>query len=182
MKHNFGMALTLILLGVTSRLLPHPPNFAPIAAVAIFSGMYLKQWWGFTIPLITMIGSDIIIGFYSWPIMASVYTGFLISFIVGRWITLIAKNKLRRTISGTVLSSILFFVLTNWAVWAFGSMYPHTLGGLTASYTMAIPFFRNSLLGDLFFVGILVGTMEAISNVITQTVPPLHTPHRRHRS
>lgn len=176
MKYNIGLAITLILLGAIARLLPHPPNFAPIAAVAIFSGMYLKQRWGFAIPLAAMLMSDLVIGFYSWPIMASVYGGFLISFLIGRWIT--PNKKLHRIISGTVLSSILFFVLTNWAVWVFSDMYPHTLSGLTASYTMAIPFFRNSLLGDLFYVAILVGAME----MITRTVPHLHIQHRRHRS
>lgn len=172
MKHSIALPLTLILLGATARLLPHPPNFAPIAAVAIFSGMYLKQWWGFAIPLAAMLASDAVIGFYSRPIMASVYAGFFISFLIGRLMA--HKNSLSKSsinpstsiliIGGTVLSSILFFLLTNWAVWIFGTVYPHTLHGLFESYVMAIPFFRNSLLGDLFYTGVLVGTMELIGH------------------
>lgn len=77
-------------------------------------------------------------------------------------------------IGGTTLGAIIFFLLTNAAVWAFGTMYPHTLSGLMESYTMAIPFFRNSLLGDIFFIGILVGGYEVIQTALeaTRLLPP----------
>lgn len=148
--------ITLILLGIATRLLPHPPNFAPIGAIALFGALYLPKRFALVIPLLSLVASDLVIGFYSWPIMLSVYSGFIVMGIIGFWIR---KNQtLARLVAGTLLGSIFFFLMTNWAVWAFGTMYPHTLPGLAQSYTMALPFFRNSLLGDLFYTTILVGS------------------------
>ncbi|HLC70045.1 MAG TPA: DUF6580 family putative transport protein [Patescibacteria group bacterium] len=149
----------LILLGVLARLLPHAPNFAPIAAIALFGGLYLPRKM-FFLPLAAMFLSDIIIGFYSWPIMATVYGCFIVSFLVGQ---LIKKQKnVRNIFSGTIFNSLLFFVATNLAVWAFGTMYPLNIAGLAESYVAAIPFFRNTLLGDMFYVTVLVGGYEAV--------------------
>lgn len=157
---NLIIPALLILLGLTARLLPHPPNFAPIGAIAIFGGIYLPKRWAILAPLAAMFVSDIFIGFYAWQIMASVYLSFALTGVIG----LIVKQKktLARVVGGTLLGSILFFLITNIAVWAFGAMYPQNLAGLMESYTMAIPFFRNSLLGDLFYVGILVGSAEVL--------------------
>ena len=180
--------LLLIALGVSARLLPHPPNFAPIMAIALFGGIYLPKHWAILAPLAAMFLSDLMIVFYAWPIMLSVYMSFSLSGLVGVWIR--QKTTARRIIGGTLLSSILFFLVTNWAVWAFGAMYPHTIGGLFESYTLAIPFFRNSLLGDFFYVGLMVGGYELALHRLSQRQPhfyvvtrtfPLHTPHRRHR-
>ena len=154
------LALTLIVLGIAARLLPHPANFAPIGAVALFGGMYLTRRYAMILPLIAMLISDIFIGFYTWQIMASVYISFALTGLIGLWVR--KNKKLSTVIGGTVLGSILFFLITNFSVWAFGTMYAHDFSGLIQSYTMAIPFFRNSLLGDLFYVGLLVGSYEAI--------------------
>lgn len=154
------LALTLITLGIVARLLPHPANFAPIGAVALFGGMYLTKRYALILPLIAMFVSDIFIGFYTWQIMASVYVSFALAGLIGLWIR--KNKKLSTIIGGTVLGSILFFLITNFAVWAFGVMYAHNFSGLVQSYIMAIPFFRNSLLGDLFYAGLLVGSYEAI--------------------
>ena len=79
---------------------------------------------------------------------------------VGLWIR---KNKTAgRVVGGTLLGSLFFFLLTNAAVWLFGTMYAPNFAGLMQSYFMALPFFRNSLLGDLFYVGVLVGGMELV--------------------
>lgn len=154
------VALLLISLGLVARLLPHPPNFAPIAAIALFAGIYLSGRWVLILPVAAMFVSDIFIGFYNPKIMIAVYICFALTAVIG---LLVKKNKKFSTIlGGTLLGSILFFLITNAAVWAFGTMYPHNLTGLFESYTMAMPFFRNSLLGDLFFVGILVGSMESV--------------------
>lgn len=153
-------ASLLIILGVVARLLPHPANFAPIGAVALFGGMYLTRRYAMILPLIAMFISDIFIGFYTWQIMASVYISFALTSLIGLWVR--KNKKLSTIIGGTVLGAVLFFLITNFAVWAFGAMYAHNLAGLTQSYVMAIPFFRNSLLGDLFYVGLLVGTYELI--------------------
>ena len=170
----------LILLGTTTRLLPHPPNFAPIAAIAIFGGIYLPKRFAILAPLAAMFLSDLVIGFYAWPIMFSVYLSFALSGLIGLWIRgqttpplaggpAQGGTNIRRIIGGTLLSSILFFLITNWAVWAFGMMYPHNLLGLLESYTLALPFFRNSLLGDFFYVGLLIGGYELVRHRLSQS-------------
>jgi len=154
------LVLILTIVGFAARLLPHPANFAPIGALALFGGLYLPKKWALILPLATMFISDIFVGFYAWQIMLSVYVSFVLVVGIG---LLVRKNKKFRTIlGGTILGSILFFLITNAAVWAFGTMYIHNLSGLLQSYTMAIPFFRNSLLGDLFYTGVLVGTVESV--------------------
>jgi uncharacterized membrane protein len=152
--------ILLIILGLTARLLPHPPNFTPIAAIALFGGLYLPKRWAIIAPLVAVLISDIFIGFYNWKMMLAVYGSFALMGYLGLWAK---KNKsLARVVGGTLIGSILFFLVTNWSVWAFGTMYAKTLTGLIESYTLAIPFFRNSLLGNLFYVTILVGSMELV--------------------
>ncbi len=161
-KNNYLIiAVLLITLGFVARLLPHPANFAPIAAIAIFGGLYLPKRWAIVLPVIAMFVSDIFIGFYTWQIMASVYLSFV---LVGLISLLVKKNKKAATvIGGTILGSILFFFITNFAVWAFGSMYTHNFAGLMQCYTMAIPFFKNTLLGDLFYTAIMIGSFELLT-------------------
>jgi len=91
--------------------------------------------------------------------MLSVYSGFIIMGLIG--LAVRRNKKLSTVLGGTILGSVIFYLLTNGAVWAFGSLYPHTAAGLLQSYYLAIPFFRNSLLGDLFYTGVLVGAYEA---------------------
>ncbi|MFH1946641.1 MAG: DUF6580 family putative transport protein [Candidatus Magasanikbacteria bacterium] len=151
----------LIALGIACRFLPHVPNFAPIGAIALFGALYLPKKYALILPISAMFLSDIFIGFYSWQIMTSVYLGFILMGVIGLFVK---KNKKFSTIvGGTLLGSILFFLLTNFSVWAFGTMYIHNFAGLMQSYYMALPFFRNSLAGDLFYVGVLVGGYEAIT-------------------
>lgn len=165
MKRYIIVAL-LIILGFSARLLPHPANFAPIGAVALFAALYLPKKYALVIPLVAMFISDIFIGFYSLPIMLSVYIGFILMGLIG---LLVKRNKSFSTIlGGTLVGSILFFLLTNFAVWAFGTMYAHTFSGLIESYIAAIPFFRNSLLGDLFYCGIMIGGYEFVLSLKTK--------------
>ena len=96
---------------------------------------------------------DYFIGFYDVKLMAGVYLSFILVGLIGLFVK---KHKnIGNIISGTVLGSVLFFVITNLAVWAFYSWYPHTLVGLGQCFAMAIPFFRGTLMGDLFYVVIL---------------------------
>lgn len=140
------------------RFLPHAPNFAPIGAMALFGGARLNKKYALIIPLAVMIVSDYFIGFYSWQIMASVYGSFLIYGLLG---LVVRKNGSWLKIGGATLAgSVLFFLITNGAVWAFGSMYPHTFGGLIACYAAGLPFWRNTLLGDIFFTAVFFGTYE----------------------
>ncbi len=155
------MAAILIGLGASSRLLPHPANVVPIGAIALFAGLYMPRRIAIVATLLPMLLSDMIIGFYHWQMMISVYGCFAISIYIG---SLIKQKTLQNVVGATLAGSIIFFGVTNAAVWAFGSMYAKTFTGLMESHTMALPFFRNSLIGDLFFVGILVGSMEAIKS------------------
>ncbi|MBU2542627.1 hypothetical protein KJ785_03645 [Patescibacteria group bacterium] len=161
MNKKYIPIILLIAFGLTCRLIPHAPNFAPIGAIAIFGALYLPKKYALVLPLVAMFISDIFIGFYSWQIMLSVYLSFALA---GALALLARKNKtFFSVLSVTSVSSVLFFLITNYSVWAFGTMYMHNLAGLMQSYYMALPFFRNSLAGDLFYVGVLVGGYEAIT-------------------
>lgn len=150
---TLAISIALVILGASARLIPHPANFAPLAAIAIFGGLYLPKKLAILIPLSAMLLSDVLIGFYSWKIMLVVYS----SFAFTGYISTKIRDSFTSILSVTILSSILFYLATNAAVWAFGTMYSHDLSGLGQSYLMALPFFRNSLLGDLFYTGVLVG-------------------------
>ena len=161
-RYNLILATLLVAVVVLARLLPHAPNIAPVAAVAIFAGLYLPKKWGGLVLLAAMLLSDAVLGFYDWRIMASVYGSFLITWLVVA--VVIRREKNIATVAvATLGGSLLFFLTTNAAVWAFGTMYPHTLSGLDLSYTMALPFFRNTLIGDVLYTTVLVGGFEAVS-------------------
>lgn len=162
MSQRFLIIFLLLAVGLSVgvRLLPHPPNFTPIAALALFAGVYaarISKWYLF-VPLFAMALSDVLIGTYEWKIMAVVYGSF---FVVGLIGLLAAKRKNTGTvILGALGGSMLFYIATNFAVWAFTPMYPATLEGLAMSYAMALPFFRNMVLGDLFYTGLFFGAYE----------------------
>ena len=147
-------------MGAAFRLLPHPWNFTPIAAVALFSGVYLGGKYAFSVPLLAMFLSDIFLGFYDWKLMLVVYGSFTLVGLMG---LMIKKRKNPMTVlGGTLAASISFFLITNFAVWQFSFWYPKTLSGLFQCYLLALPFFRSALLGDLFYTGVLFGTYELI--------------------
>jgi len=155
---EFLVALFLIFIGTILRLLPHPPNFAPIAVMALFGGANFSGWLALIFPILAMLISDYFIGFYQFSLMSFVYLGFIISVFLGFWL----KNhkKWYTIFAASLLSSILFFILTNFAVWAFTNWYPKDLQGFIQCYLMAIPFFKNTLLGDLFYVTLFFGIYQ----------------------
>ena len=133
--------LLFIVFAAIIRLMPHPPNFVPITAMALFAGLnFQNKKLAYSIPLLAMIISDLFLGFYSVSIF--VYTSFIAITFIGTVI-----NKI--SISNIFLSSLLFFIITNLGVWILG--YPMTLEGLLACFTLALPFFGYALAGDLFF-------------------------------
>jgi hypothetical protein len=98
--------------------------------------------------------------------MLSVYASFALCSIIGLWLR---KHQSALPIIGaSLVSSTLFFLITNAAVWKFQKMYPHTLAGLGQSYTMALPFFRNTLIGDLVFTGLFFGIFAAVTVYVTR--------------
>lgn len=144
----------MILLAALSRIIPHPPNFAPIVAMALFGGAYFNdKKLALVIPIFAMFISDLIIGLHSG--MLIIYLTFVGIVAIG---FLLRENKNFGRVAGlTIVSSVIFFVTTNFAVWMSDLMYPKTIEGLIACYVAAIPFFGNSLAGDLFYAGVLFG-------------------------
>lgn len=158
------MAYFLILVGAALRLLPHAPNFVPISAIALFGGTYLNKKIALIVPIAAMVASDYFIGFDSAASRAAVYGSFIFSGFIGLWLR---NNKsVLNIIGGTLLSSILFYLITN-LVWFYPpTMYDHTLFGQIQSYVNALPFFRNTLLGDLFYVGVMFGSFELVKRYL----------------
>lgn len=152
------ISIILIAVAVAGRLLPHMWNFTPIIAIALFAGVYLGRHYMWLLPLIAMIISDFFIGFYDAKLMIFVYVSFA---LVGIFSYLIRENKNIKTIfMASISASVLFFIITNWAVWQFSPWYEKTLSGLLRSYTLAIPFFRNAVLGDLVYTLSFFGVYE----------------------
>lgn len=151
------------------RLLPHPPNFAPIGAMALFSGAYFRRsWLAFAIPLTALLLSDAVIGFYSH--MEVVYFSFAFVVVLG-WLSL-GRISPVRVGAAAVTSSLLFYVTTNLGEWLYSGIYSHSLDGLVACYVAAVPFFQNTLAGDLFYSVILFGGFALLQH----GVPGLREP------
>ena len=149
------IVIALIILGAAaSRLIPHPPNLASIAAVALFGGAYLtNKRLALIVPLAALLLSDFVMGFYRH--MEVVYGSFLLVVCLG---FLLQRKRSALRIAGTALAgSVVFFVVTNFGVWAFESLYPKTAAGLLACYVAAIPFFQNTLAGDALYTAVLFG-------------------------
>lgn len=145
----------IVLAAALTRLMPHPPNMTSIAAIALFGGAYFSdRWLAFLVPLTALFISDMALGgFYRG--MEVVYLSFVLIACIGLWLQ---KHRTVLPIAGAALAgSVLFFVLTNLGVWAFSGMYPTTVEGLAACFTAAIPFFANTLMGDLFYTALLFG-------------------------
>jgi len=157
-KTKIILALVLITIGIAGRLLPHAWNFAPIVAIGIFSGAYLGKKYAFVVPVVAMLASDIFIGFYAWQMNLSVYIAMGLAGLIG---LALQKNKNPIKIAlASVAGSTLFFLITNSAVWLFTSMYSSSFSGLIASLYAGIPFYRNAIVGDVWYTFVLFGTYE----------------------
>lgn len=153
----------LVAAGIISRLLPHPPNFTAVGALAIFSGSQLGTKKALFITISTMFISDLFLGFHA--VMWATYGCMAAAVLFGR---LLHKRQSPGLVAGVTLSgSVIFFIITNFAVWAVPqSMYPHTPAGLIQCYVMAIPFFRNSLFGDFFYTGLFFSAYALIKGYV----------------
>lgn len=148
------VAVGLVFAVAAARFLPHPPNFTPVMSVALFgSAVFFNRYLGIALAMAAMLISDLMIGAHS--TLPFVYSGMVIAGLLG---FLLRENRsLLRVLSLTLLGSIAFFLITNLGVFLMQDLYPRTASGLVACYTMAIPFFKNSLAGDLAFSVILFG-------------------------
>lgn len=146
----------IILFAVILRLMPHVPNFAPISAMALFGGVYLNRKYALIVPTFTMFVSDIFLGFHG--TMVFVYGSFIAIGLIGLWLR--RHKSFKNTVLAAIFSSVSFFIITNFGVWLEGRLYPGNLSGLVESYVLAIPFFRNTILGDLFYTALFFGSYE----------------------
>ena len=153
---------TLVITGIVFaaaalRIAPHPMNFAPIGALALFGGAYFSsKRTAFAIPLVSLIAGDVFIGFHR--LIPYVYASFLVSVAIGFWLR--RKRSAPRIGAATLAGAIQFFLITNFAGWAYSiGSYPKTASGLAACYVAGIPLFWNTLAGDAFYVLLLFGGM-----------------------
>lgn len=168
------MALGLILIGFIYRILPlNIPNVSPIAAMALLGGLYLnKKWLAFLVPIVALFASDLILnntinrvffaertGFIVFAdYMLWTYAAFALTVVIG---FILARSKsMTKILVGGFSASVLFFVVTNFGTWTMGTLYPDNFAGLSACFAAAIPFFRNTLIGNMVFITLTVGAVE----------------------
>jgi hypothetical protein len=149
------MVFVLILIAAASRLLPHAPNFTPVAALGLFAGATLGRRAAWAVPFAALLASDAILGFYHPMSMFWNYLGFAACLLLGSG--LLARSRaLPRLAGATLASSLAFFALSNFGMWASG-YYPRTLAGLGECYAAGLPFFRNTVASDALYTGLLFG-------------------------
>ena len=171
------LALTLTVLAALLRLLPHPPNFAPVGSVALFGGARLRGWQAYVVPLLAMAVTDPILSWmagypaYHWSTLI-IYGSFTISVLLGR--VLLANSSSPGRICAVALAgSIQFYLLTNFCVWLGSTtLYAHTWTGLIACYVAALPFFGRTVLADLFYTAVLFTAYALLSRRFQETGHP----------
>ncbi|HZC37922.1 MAG TPA: DUF6580 family putative transport protein [Sphingomicrobium sp.] len=164
--------LSAILTAASLRLVPHPPNFTPIGAMALFSGAYLgRRGLAFVAPLAALFVSDLVIGFYHG--MATVYFSVVLIVLIGCLLS--TRRSFLRVGAAALVSSILFFIVTNFGVWLSSGFYARTFAGLAACFVAAIPFFQNTVAGDLVYTALLFGgfalLMDAMPRLREAQIP-----------
>jgi hypothetical protein len=167
---RFGVISVIILLAAMSRLAPHPANFAPIGGMALFGAAYYsKRYWVFIIPIVSMWLVDLVLNnvvyaryfdHFVWFYQGCYWTygAFILIGLIG--IVTLKKIRVQNLILTSLLASIVFFLLSNFGVWASTNMYPKNFSGLIACYAAGLPFFKNTVMGDLVYTGVLFGAFE----------------------
>jgi hypothetical protein len=158
---NYKNILLIILFtsfAALTRLTPHPPNFTPLISIAIFCGILFKNRYGFFIPFIAMVVSDVWLGFHN--ILFYVYFSLFLIFTMGHIFR--NNNNLKNTIYLSLSGSIIFFIVSNFGVWLIG--YPKNFQGLLACYYAAIPFFQNTLLSTLIYSTVFLLSYQYLNN------------------
>ncbi len=141
-------ATILTVVTVLSRLLPHPPNFTALGSSALFAGGKMSRPWNYLVPLIALTFTDLIIGLHG--TMPYVYGGIAAIIWMGER-TLKNRPTTVRLATVALAGSTIFFLVTNFGVWASTAMYPKTAAGLVESLVMGLPFWRNMAVADVVF-------------------------------
>jgi len=156
--------VVLVLTGALSRLVPHGWNFTAMGAVTIVSGLLIKnRTLSITAPLLALLISDVVIGFHS--TMIYVYGAYAL--IVGLGLLFSQDRKFKNIILTSVAASLLFFIISNFGVWAQGVMYPLNISGLMQCFMMGVPFYKNQFLSDLIFTPLLFFSLVKLLNSFT---------------
>jgi hypothetical protein len=160
---DFMLALLLVLVCVVLRILPHPPNFAPVGASGVLAGRTMRLPLAIAVVVASMALSNIVLarihGYdaFGWGSLF-VYAGFVLQVVLAR-----ALRRVRGgAIAAAAVGAVGFFVLSNLGVWAVGSLYPRDLAGLGACFVAALPFFAGTLAGDVLWTVVLVSVHRAV--------------------
>ena len=158
----------IIIFAAFTRLIPHPPNFTPIIAIGLFGGAYLQdRRLALLFPLIAMIIADAFLGFHE--TMVWVYGSLILISMVG--ILLQNRITLKNCTVATLGGSLLFFLVTNFGVWIISGFYEKSIAGLITCYSMALPFFYNTLAGSVVYSAIMFGGYVGLKNYLPDSVP-----------
>lgn len=178
MKKSFFYVTGFIAVAAISRIVPHPYNFAPLGAMALFGAAYFQnKKAAFLLPLGAYFVSDLLVNNI---LYADYYSGFVLFYpgimwtygamllITAAGLLILKKITPLRVAGGALSASLIFFIISNFGVWAMGLTYPLTAGGLAACYTAALPFFHTTILGDLIYAGIMFGAFELINRKVPE--------------
>jgi len=156
------LAFAFVIAGVVLRVAPHPWNFAPVGAIALFAGAHFeRRWLAVVVPLVTMFAGDAFIGFHS--LMPVIYATYALIAVIGMLLR-DRRTSIAYVGGASLLSSTIFYVTTNFATWKMGTTYAHTSAGLAQCYVAAIPFFGNTIASDLLFTAIFFSAYAVSAN------------------
>ena len=165
---RFSVLTALILLCAFSRIIPHMPNFSPMGAIGLFGAAHFsKKWQAFFIPIAATWLSDLFINNVIYaqynPNFTWFYEGFYWQYGSYLLITLVGlgifkKINISKILTGALASTAIFFLISNFGCWIGSTIYPQQFGGLMTCYAAGVPFLKGTLLGDLFYSGLLFGT------------------------
>jgi hypothetical protein len=166
-KHEETIFRTMLIVGMILfaaiiRIVPHPWNLTPVGAMALFSGAVIRnRVMAFVFPLLAMLTGDLIVGVH--VLMPVVYASFLLSVAIGFWLR--EGGSAVRLGGAVLLGAIQFFLITNLGVWMFLNSYPKTFTGLMACYAAGVPFFWNTLAGDICYSALLFGGFFVVEHL-----------------